>query len=1181
MKKKINDCLLSAIVEGRQKRSPVSLSNRLMRNTSVQTFKIMKLLTLFLFLALSSGYATGFAQQVTISGKNLSLNQVFALVEKQTGYVLFSNSATFRKAKKVSLKAVDMPLRDFLDAVLKEQPLEYLILGKTITLTDKLHEAPEPEKQVVADTGRISGRVTDAAGTPLSGATVLVKGRQRSAVTTAASGHFEIRNAAVSDVLIISFIGYATQEFVVRSQDENIIRLLLSDSQLDDIVVVGYGSQKKKNVTGSIAKIQSSEFKNAVITTVDQSLQGRASGVQVVSTSGEPGAEVVVRIRGINSLSGDNQPLYVIDGFVMPPYREASASGTSGSYASNGLYGLDVNDIESIDILKDAAATAIYGSRAANGVVLITTKKGKAGESKIELVSKTSFGTISNPIEMMNSYEYATIKNQTFLAVNQTAPFDLDSIPVTGNTNWLNEISRTGVRQETSINYRGGVGNTNYFLSGSYLIDEGVLKKSNNKRGSVRFNLNSKLKNWYDIRIQMTGTRQRQTRAVTESRGWPFVGGPLFDALRSAPLQKNNNELVGNQPDIINGVALSGYSFINPLQELTEKTDFTYNDQFIANAENIFSLDRNKQLKLHVVVGTSFHNSQRMINLPNWLGSARSVNGLASQSMAKTQAYNSSLYLSHNFSTGGLSFSSTGGVEYANYIVSLFNALGRGINFPAIGLDAMESAQNQSISSYKEESVIRSGFFRENLSFKDRYVLSVSMRADGASKFADNRKWGYFPSVAAAWNLEQENFMSAITNLDNAKIRVSYGLTGSQSLPAYRSQRRYTTSFYELGNNPGGGSTVTTLVVAQPNNPELKWETTSQFNIGTDISLGKGFLTLTFDYYNKLTSDLLQSMPIPAQSGYRNIWANNGTMRNRGVEVNLGLKPFRGKVEWSTNLIYSNNKTMVVDLGKFDPTSQGLTSLGGSLLGGGASILIPGQPLGQFFGYKVIGLYQKEDLDASGKPTVALPANVNDNFEGRFKYQDTDSNGVINSKDRMILGNAQPKFTFGWNNNISWKRWNLNVFFNGSVGNDIVNVSGAYLRTGILNLAGVGFNQTKDWYENRYTAERPTNDPRYPAAQPQPNGGYLSVEDVNSTMIEDGSFVRLKSLTLSYKPKLRTKVIGDLAIYFTTTNVLTLTRYSGFDPEVSSYGANVRLQGIDYAAYPNYKSYTIGLNFSL
>lgn len=1181
MEKKINDGMLPAISKTRLKNVSLSLSKVLQSQISVQTIKIMKLLTLFVFLLISSGYASVFSQTVTLSGKNLTLHQIFTVIENQTGYVLFSNSATFKKGTRVTVDAVELPLNQFLDAVLKEQPLEYMILGKTITLSDKVDKTPVTVKEKMVDTARITGRVLDPAGVALNGATVSVKGKQRTSVTTADNGGFEIKNAAIGDVLVISFVGYTTQEYIIRSSRENNVRLAVADSQLDDIVVVGYGSQKKKNVAGSIARIEGSEFKNAVLTTVDQTLQGRASGVQVVTSSGEPGADVVVRIRGINSLSGDNQPLYVIDGFVMPPYREAGASGTSGSYGSNGLYGLNVNDIESIDILKDAAATAIYGSRAANGVVLITTKKGKAGESKIEVVNKTSFATISNPIEMMNSYEYATIKNQTFLAVNQTAPFDLDSIPTAGNTNWLNEISRTGIRQENSINYKGGVGNTNYYLSGSYLIDEGVLKKSNNQRGSVRFNLNSKMKSWYDIRIQMTGTRQRQTRAITESRGWPFVGGPLFDALRAAPLQKNNNELVGNQPDIINGVALSGYSFINPLQELTEKTDFTYNDQFIANAENIFSLDSKKQLKLHAVVGTSFHNSQRMINLPNWLGSARSVNGLATQSMAKTQAYNTSLFLSHNFSGADIQFNSTAGVEYANYVVSLFSALGRGINFPAIGLDALESAQNQSIGSYKEESVIRSGFFRENISYKDKYVLSASIRADGASKFADNRKWGYFPSFAAAWNIEKERFMESVKLLDNAKLRVSYGLTGSQSLPAYRSQRRYTTSFYELGNNPGGGSTVTTLVVAQPNNPELKWETTSQFNIGADLSIDRGLITLTVDYYNKLTSDLLQSMPIPSQSGYRTIWANNGSMRNRGVEVNLGLKPFRGLVSWTTNFIYSNNKTVVVDLGKFDPTSQGLSSLGGSLLGGGASILIPGQPLGLFYGYKVIGLYQKEDLDASGKPTVALPNNINDNFEGRFKFQDTDSNGVINSKDRVMLGKAQPKFTFGWNNNITWKRWGLNVFFNGSIGNDIVNVSGAYLRTGILNLAGVGFNQTKDWYENRYTSERPTNDPRYPAAQPQPNGGYLSVEEVNSTMIEDGSFIRLKSLTLSYQPIIRSKVLNDVTIYFTTTNVLTLTKYSGFDPEVSSYGSNVRLQGIDYAAYPNYKSYTIGLSFSL
>lgn len=1034
----------------------------------------------------------------------------------------------------------------------------------------------------IAQGSTVQGKVTSSInGEGIGGVTVEVVGT-KAAVATKEDGTYSIE-ARHGATLVFRHVGFKRIEAVATGSTLDVV-LDPAEKSLDEVVVVAYGTQSRKDLTGSISKVSGKEFKNSVVTTVDQALQGRASGVQVVQSSGEPGANVVVRVRGINSLSSDNQPLYVIDGFPMPPYTEAAAPNTSGSYASNGLYGLNPSDIESIEVLKDASATAIYGSRAANGVILITTKRGKTGDAQIEVISKTTVSRMSNPYSMMSDYQYAEMKNQSYIDAGQPAPLNVDSIRNANNsTDWLGLITRNALRQETSVNYRGGSGKTNYFLSGTYLVENGVVKGSDNKRGSVRFNLNTSFKKWYDARVQMSATRARLMRAITENGGWPFAGGPIFDALRSSPLHKNNTEFIGDVPDQYGGVTLSQNPFVNPLQELLDKTDYTYNDQVLGNIDNIFYLTADHNLELHAVLGGSLQNSERKINLPPWLGSARIYNGLVIQSSAKTQSFNSTVFLTHKAEKGAHRFNSTGGVEYTNIVLDMNSGVGKGINFPSIALYNLSSALNQSVTSYKEESVIQSAFLRENYSFKDRYLLSLSVRADGASKFAANEKWGFFPAAALAWNISEEKFMQKLEKLDYAKLRVSYGLTGSQSLPAYRSLRSYSPSFYDLGNTPGGTNPSVTLVVTQPNNPDLKWETTEQFNAGLDLSFLEGKITLAFDWYNKLTRDLLQLLPIPSQSGYASIWANSGSIRNRGFDFNLGFRPFNSRdFTYEANITFSRNKTYVVDLGDFDPASQGVLRSGSNLLGGGTSILIPGRELGLFYGYNVIGLYQQSDFGNTGNLIVPAPLNSNDNTIGRYKYEDINKDGKITEDDRTVLGSSQPKFVLGWNNNLRYKSWNLNLFFNSSIGNKILNMGGGYLQSGILNLSGVGFNQTKEWYENRWTPENPHNDPRYPAVQPRPNGGLLAFGDAHSTMVEDGSFARLKSATLSYSFNQSTqKWLRGLSLYVTATNLFTITNYSGFDPEVSSYGGNVRLAGVDYGAYPNFKSYTLGLNLTL
>ncbi len=1005
----------------------------------------------------------------------------------------------------------------------------------------------------------ITGTVTDSAGSALQGVSVTAKGT--SFITqTGADGKFTIR-AAKGKVLIFSIIGFTPKEITVGSGNVVNVALLQASRALDEVVVVGYGSQSKRNLATSTARVSASEIKNAVISTVDQALQGRATGVQVVQTSGEPGSATVVRIRGNNSLSGNNEPLYVIDGFPMPPYREASAN-FYGSYSQNGLYGINPNDIESMEVLKDASATAIYGSRGANGVVLITTKAGKRGEGRVELVNKTSFGNVTNPVKMMTGKQYAEIVNETYTLKGNPEPFgNIDTINT--STDWFNAITRPSLREDISFSVSGGSPKSSYYVSGNYLLDKGVLLSSDNKRGSLRANLNNDVTNWYTIKAQLSLVRQTSNRAITNSHGWPSEGGSFLDALRAAPTTELN--YLG-----FNGAGIPGYSggnwFANPYNELTNKTDVSKNDYTVVNVENAFRFT--KSLQLVVSLGSNQNLTRRQVFYPASTAVGHVVNGNGSNTMANTYSYNVNAYFlydktfkeSHNLNL-------TLGTEYNTQTLELLNTATSGYDIPLFGINNIGSAQRQSTGSYKEDRSIQSAFFRGNYSYKGKYVLNTSVRLDGASPFAENKKHGLFPAVALGWNFSEEDFMKNVTFITNSKLRASYGETGSQAINPYSSLSRYGNAFYQLGIP---GTVVTSLYPTSLGNPNLSWERTKQFNAGLDFSTISNRLTVSFDYYIKTTDDLLQPRTLPSQSGFGGITDNYGSMQNKGVELSLQADIIRQKdLRLSTRFNISRNINTLLNLGS--KTTSDYVGIGGNLLGGVSGILTPGQEVGQFYGYRVTGLIQESDFKDSA-PTYAYPGSLTDQVPGGWKYQDKDGNKVIDADDRQILGNSSPDFTYGWNTDLLWKNFGINLFFTGSQGNDILNLTSFYLNNGLVNYSDIVFNQTADWYKNRWTPSNPTNNPRYPGTQKN-----IAVGDINSTMVEDGSFFRLKTATISYTlPSF--KVFNNPRLFVTGTNLFTITKYTGFDPEVSSFSQSLLQQGIDYGAYPGQRTYTIGVS---
>ncbi|ULQ55342.1 TonB-dependent receptor [Flavihumibacter rivuli] len=1007
----------------------------------------------------------------------------------------------------------------------------------------------------------VNGKVVSKDNIPLSGVSVNVK-NTKTGTTTDADGAFKLM-VKKGQTIVVSYVGYESREYLVDGNTADLgIQLSPRTGTMSDVVVVGYGTQSRKSLSGSVAKVEAGEFKNTIVNTVDQALQGRAAGVQSIESSGEPGADAVIRIRGNNSLNGNNEPLYVIDGFIIPPYTEASSGGRNGAFRQNPLMTINPNDIASIEVLKDASATAIYGSRGANGVVLITTKSGRRGDARIEFVNKTSFGSLASPPTMMNARQYATVRNEYAAITGNLPAYDLDTLNT--STNWFDEITRNSFREEVALNVSGGTNKSAYYVSGSYLQDDGVLIASGFKRGNVRVNLNSEVNKWYTLRLQAGVTRMVNDRAMTTTLGFPQVAGPVLDALRALPT------LPKSQSGTYNGSGgFPGGAFLNPYIDLTEKVDKTRTDNILFNLENIFTITNG--LRLTIAGGSSFDNSKRDIFFNSRTNNGIFSNGEGSVNTASTTGYNLTGYFTYdNLFSGKHRFNAVLGGEYTGTVLELVTTRASDFGIQTLENYNLGIGRSQGVGTYREDRTIMSGFTRINYGFDDRYNLNVSLRADGASPFAANKKWGFFPAVGASWNVSNESFMQGVNFVDNLKLRASYGITGSQAISPYQSLSRYNTAFFQYGSG-NGYSTI--LRPTSLGNADLTWEETKQFNIGVDFSVVKNRISASFDYYQKLTNGLLQSRSIPSQSGFRSVLGNDGEMLNKGIELSLkGVIIEKKDMYLGTTFILSRNYNEIKSFGLNN--ADRFFTLGGNGLAGVSHILRPGERVGNFYGYMVERLVQPSDFNI-GVPNYPFPGGAASQVPGSWKYVDLNKDGIINSADRTVLGNGVPDFTFGWTTDFTYKRWGINMFFNGAVGYDILNVTGFYLNSGFINYQGIYFNQTEEWYNKRWTTNNQHNDVRYPSLHTATNG--LPVGDVTSALVEKGDFIRLKSLTINYTfPSV--KGFKDLRLFATGTNLLTITKYSGFDPEVSSYGQSLAQPGIDFGAYPRNISVTFGVS---
>ncbi len=974
-------------------------------------------------------------------------------------------------------------------------------------------------------------------GLPLPGANILVKGTTTGA-TTDMDGNYSIEVENGSAVLVFSYVGFTPQNVTVGNQTVINVTLIEDSSQLSEIVVVGYGTRKKSDITGAVSSVKSEELNAFPVLEATQALQGRAAGVVVQSNNGgEPGAPINIKIRGNTSINASSSPLIVVDGFVGATMPQSS-------------------DIESLEVLKDASATAIYGSRGSNGVVLVTTKKGRSGKLTIELNSTYAVQSTSNEIDLLNADEFADYQNQIRANNGVTTPY----VQGSANTDWQDLIYKSGSTANHQVSFSGGSDKINFYASGNYFKQDGVLINSDFERLTFLSNIDAQATDKLKLGLNLFGSRGTKNGAATQSNGSVSAGGDdvITLAMRYAPDQP-----VYNDDGTYNYGNTVGDPVDNPYAVAKERIDETKTDNFRVNF--YANYDILEGLSFKTTYGFSTENATRGIYLPSVLRqTAGAESGRASVEHDKETTMLSENYLTYNREIGKGNLTLLAGYSYQKTVSENFYSEATGFISDSFSFYGLGSATNilQPDSSISEVE-IQSQFGRINYDYDDKYLLTATVRRDGASNFAANEKYAIFPSAALGWKVSSEDFLKESESISNLKLRLSYGVTGNPSIGAYESLARFET-LYASSN----GSTVSAITPEQAANPNLKWESSYQTNFGVDLGLFNNKVTLSLDYYDIDTKDLiLTNNTITEYLGYTgdDILANIGEINNSGFEINLNTRNITNEdFSWTTDFNISFNKNEVVNLANnadlyFDATPSYFSH-------DRSYVLRVGEEVGLFWGYDYTGVYQGGALP-SGSAT--LPGGV----AGDPLFADLDGSGDITEADRGIIGNPNPDYTFGFTNNFSYKNFDLNIFFQGSQGGDIFNLTNSQLYNGDANT-------TRDNYYNAWTpTNTDTNTPRV---------GNNSNREVSSRFVEDGSYIRLKNIAIGYnfpQDLIEDLGIDRLRLSLSAQNLLTFTDYSGLDPEVNYYGSNGNnntsantAQGFDFGNYPTVKSVSFSLN---
>ncbi|WP_295117424.1 SusC/RagA family TonB-linked outer membrane protein [uncultured Chitinophaga sp.] len=1126
----------------------------------------MKLSVLIILFTITQASAEKvFSQTITASFEKAELRTVLTAIEKKAKVRFIYNYDLNLLTRKIDFAVKDASLSDALDKLFENSGLRYRNMGNNMIVIS----AGRGVESLVQAQVPVSGVVTDDRGQPLPGVSVNVKGTSLGVMTNE-NGRFTLNVPSANDTLLFTYIGFSSQQRALAGRTSLNITLVASSSNLSEMVVIGYGTQKKQNVTGAIASVPMQEIRDMPVSNVATALQGKIAGVVVQQNSGSPGRTPAIKVRGFGSISAGTSPLIVVDGNIV----------------SSAVFGLfDSEEIDKIDVLKDASSAAIYGSRGSNGVILVTTKKGVSGKARMSLNVYTGFQQVTKKLDVLNSQEFAefgkeaannayldnvpgaqitdpnSVRPSNYLRYryprgdlfdwfNYDDPAKVAALP---DYNYQDRIFRTAPISNYQFSAMGGSEKVQYSVSAGYLSQKGIIKKSAMDRYTLRANIDIRPTSKLSMGVNINPS-YRITDEVRSDGHWAdgSIINAALSAMPMAPIYSDNGAYSSqtalaamyNFPGITNPVANiteynSKFHQINLLSNAWAEYSFLPNLKYrlsgnanlYANRRNAYVTSKmplNQQLPPTAAVGSNF--SEQGVS---WL-----VNQVLSYNVSFREVHNLEVLIGTESNKLQYQSANAGGGIFANDIVQTLNAAG----------------QPTSVSSQITENATVSYFARIDYNYKAKYLLKLSVRRDGSSIFGPDERFGTFPAASVGWRVTEESFMKDIPVLSELKLRVSYGLSGNNSFSNYYPYvGSVGTTNYAFSDN-----LVTGLAINSLGNSGLKWERNQQLDLGFDLGLWQNRLTFSADYYDRVTRDLLLSVNVPTLTGFGSAFKNIGRMNNKGFEFSVNSYNFTGAFTWNTNANLSFNRNKVLALG---PTGDPI--LNGSGVGE-TNITMIGHPIGSFYGYEQIGIFKDAaDLHTSPHDNTTRPGDV--------KYKDVTGDGILDAKDRTIIGNNQPDFIYGLNNSFSYKGIDLAISLQGTQGGQILNLSRRFFD----NLEGGGNNLAivKDRWRS---PENPGNG-KVPRANARTTGNNNAV---SSRWVEDGSYLRIQNISLGYK--LPAAIVNRLnlqgiRIYASAQNLYTWTKYLNFNPEVSNYEGPLT-GGVDYGSYPLAKTVTFGIN---
>lgn len=1134
----------------------------------------MKLTIVLIIAAFLQVSAEGYSQKITLQENNISLQQLFEKIRAQTDYKFFYADEILANTRKVNVKVINGSIEEVLDASLKDQQLAYTISERTVFIR-KTRVAPVEEMSAPPPV-EIRGRVVNEQGEPLQNASVLIAGTKTGTFTNA-DGYFTLTAPNNNNIVLeVSSVGYQKKRVNIGNQTNVNITLEVDVTGLSNVVVIGYGTVKKVDLTGSVGTVNMSDVQKAPVSSFAQALAGRVAGVQVNGIDGQPGGGVNIMIRGAGSLTQSTTPLYVVDGF---PIENLDPNT------------LNPEDIESINILKDASSTAMYGSRGANGVVLIQTKRGKQGKAVTTLTGSLGYQLPPPSIPMMSPYEFVKYQQELdptsyatpiYFAQGKT----LDDYKNVEGINWQDQVIQTGVLQTYNLSIRGGTDKTKYSLSGNIFDQKGVIINTGLARysGNVKIDqdVSDKIKVGLTVDYTETKTHGQVVRSLYTSNA---TASALVRAWMYRPITADPNEdLLTDEGD--QSIITPSDFRINPVIDLQNQYQHTIADVLRSNAYVSYDITKHFNFKSQAGImqiktrNEQFYNSKTSQGSPINPANTNGVWGYLG--MTDARSYSNENTLNYKQTFGG-NHTVSGLLLFGVNSYKSFSTNFRGTNLPneSKGMDGLDESTTSSFTSPSISNTINtmaSYGGRLDYNYKSKYLVTVNFRADGSSKFLNH--WGYFPSGAVAWNMDNEDFFrNALPFISNSKLRVSYGETGNNRVGDFAALPTLVLNNTGQGYTFNNGVPVAGAYLSSLGNAELQWEKTKQMDIGYEFGVLDNRISLEVDLYRRTTENLLLNAQLPTSSGFTSATKNVGSLRNDGIEFTLNtVNVNSGNFSWTSSFNISFNRNKIIALNEGQPSlSSTVTYL--SQFGQPLYLHKVGEPIGMMIGYVWEGNYQYPDFDNPAPNVYVLKSSVPDNGSGRntvqpgdIKLKDINGDGTVNAADLTVIGRGQPIHIGGFSNNLTYKGFSLNLFFQWSYGNNLYNANRLLLEGNSNGFHGI--NQYAS-YANRWTPENQTNE-NY-RTRGQGFIGYFS-----SKNLEDGSYLRLKTVQLSYAlPGWLTKklYLSDVVLDVSAQNFITWTKYSGLDPEVSTAN-NVLQPGYDFSGYPQAKTLVVGLKVS-